>query len=133
MIWKYLLTNILTHEVSGKFWFEWWSKSNAPHLLVETKIYVMELGKKKKDKIWLISFMIGKECWRQTTWYGYCNAYFVSKRFFNYCLKFDYETNFYYTTRQKASLKFFLIVILCCINTLVYINPSCHMLFCLVR
>ena len=62
-------------HVSGKFWFEWWW-SNAPHLLdVETKIYVMELG--KKEEIWLISFMIEKECGAGDKQLDGCNAYIL--------------------------------------------------------
>ena len=100
------------YEVLRKFWFEWSKCTTSAGQNQDLCYGIRKEKEKKKDEIWLISFMIEKECWRQTTGYmargTAMHKYFVSiNDFLIIAWNLIMKPTLLRETRQKASLNSF--------------------------
>ena len=100
------------YEVLRKFWFEWSKCTTSAGQNQDLCYGIRKEKEKKKDEIWLISFMIEKECWRQTTGYmargTAMHKYFVSiNDFLIIAWNLIMKPTLLRETRQKAPLNSF--------------------------
>ena len=99
------------YEVSRKFWFEWSKCTTSAGQNQDLCYGIRKEKEKKKDEIWLISFMIEKECWRQTSGYmarAAMHKYFVSiNDFLIIAWNLIMKPTLLRETRQKAPLNSF--------------------------